>query len=48
MSPTVPGALAIIELPATAPKNLMTMISAILVALAHGMISMQKMIMAIA
>jgi len=47
ISPTVPGALAIMELPATAPKNLITMISAILVALAHGMISMQKMIMVI-
>lgn len=45
ISPTVPGALAIIELPATAAKNLTAMISAMLVAWAHGMIKMQKMIM---
>ena len=46
-SPTVPGAHPIIELPARAPKKRTTMISAMLVALAHGMVRRVKMIMEI-
>ena len=42
ISPTVPGAFAIIALPTTALKNLTAMISAMLVARAHGMIEMKK------
>ena len=47
MSPIVPGALATIALPPTAPKNLTTMISVILVAFAAGMMRTTKKAIAI-
>ena len=47
ISPTVPGEFAMTELPATAPKNLKTMIWARLEALAHGMTKSEKITMVI-